>query len=88
MTAIACRQTHAKRGHQVYAQQKQLGSQQPREVLSYQLWVLCNVACVVVGQSYVEQDIKYVAEIEQCEIEPVGFVAHGILHTHLDPQQP
>ena len=57
-------------------------------MLDNQFRMLGDVACVEVGDSKVEDYIKYVADIEYCEIKAVHLGSNGVLHTNVDAKNP
>ena len=57
-------------------------------MLGDELRMLRYVARVEVGDPKVEQDVEDLGEAEECIVEAIGLVAHGVLHAHLDAKNP
>lgn len=59
-----------------------------RQMFGKQKVVPGDVSVVVIGDTYIEQNIENHGKVEQRKIEPVAFVAYQILHRTVDSKNP
>ena len=57
-------------------------------MLADELRMLRDVARVEIGDAQVEQYVEDITEAEEGIVEAVGGIADGILHLHLDAENP
>lgn len=57
-------------------------------MLADEVRVLGDVAGVEVGDAQIQQDVEYISEVEDGEIESVGLCSNGILHANFNAKNP